>query len=238
LSATAIRRRSLQPLGAKMKQKYLNQITFFICLLLSFNCYSDSEQLFPIVETKEFSGVVVPTTYTSSKYHVKGDKNGYWEPNTVDILKFEKRLEFFLHYLSENLNSIPRSMNIDYSLSSKQMAEKYNKFIEAKSMIPMFLDDESLNFIIKNLKKYKRQYIGFTQNKEKRIYCNFFTPMPQAQLVHHEKAMGVRKGEGKFLWRKGMSGGLYIDGGGANYWTIVYCMKQDKCIDMKVNAPE
>lgn len=55
-------------------------------LLVSFRVYSDDDKLFPLLNTDGFTGVVVPVWYDSTPW-VKGDKNGFWTPQAIQIFK-------------------------------------------------------------------------------------------------------------------------------------------------------
>lgn len=142
-------------------------------------------------------------------------------PSHSDIQKAEKCIEEYLKSLK-----IPQFPTIDPALSKEETEKILNDFKNKQKQFPRFLEYESLEFIKKNLKTYRRQYVGYSLNGNKRIFCNFFP--------------GIKNGEkDRFaVWRKEITGKGDIDGGGASYWTIEYCMKGDKCINLKINAPE
>jgi len=200
--------------------KTFPSIILILTLMLSadIKVYSDNDKLFPLLDTDEFQGVVIPTWY-DLKYYAKGDKKGYWTPSLSYIQKAEKAIEQYLESLK-----IPEIPNPDPSISEKKMNEIFKEYSEKLSKFP--LDYESLEYIKKNLKKSRRQYIGLTVDGEKRIFCNFFPGIQKGKKDHFSD------------WRKHLTGGFDIDGGGASFWTIEYCIKEDKCINLKINAPE
>lgn len=151
---------------------------------------TENDKLFPLLDTDEFSGVVVPLWY-DFKFCTKVDEKVSWIPTISDIKK------------------------------SENCIEKYFKSLKVPK-----IEYESLEYIKKNLKKYRRQYVGFKVNGEKRIFCNFFPEMKEGKKDHFPS------------WRKHITGKMDVDGGGASFWSIVYCINKDKCIGFDMNAPE
>jgi hypothetical protein len=74
---------------------------------------------------------------------------------------------------------------------------------------------ENLAFIVENLVKYRRQYLGVVFDGEKRIWVNAFfsdTSFPDWERVPVD-----------------------VDGGGRNYWQIEYDLLDDECINFAVH---
>jgi hypothetical protein len=75
---------------------------------------------------------------------------------------------------------------------------------------------EATAYILENLAKYRRQYVGIVVDGEKRIWCNVFyfdgiSPDWQRYLVD-------------------------VDDGGRRYWQIEYILLKDECINFHVQG--
>jgi hypothetical protein len=75
---------------------------------------------------------------------------------------------------------------------------------------------ENVAFILENLEKYRRQYVGIVVDGEKRIWCNSFLSedsFPEWKRVPVD-----------------------VDGGGRSFWQIEYILLKDECIDFHVHG--
>ena len=75
---------------------------------------------------------------------------------------------------------------------------------------------ENAAFIVENLEKYRRQYVGIVVDGEKRIWCNSFffdDSFPEWKRVPVD-----------------------VDGGGRNFWQIEYLLLEDECINFHVHG--
>jgi hypothetical protein len=75
---------------------------------------------------------------------------------------------------------------------------------------------ESAAFILNNLEKYRRQYVGIDVDGEKRIWCNSFfsdDSFPDWERVPVD-----------------------VDGGGKHFWQIEYDLLKDECINFYVHG--
>ena len=75
---------------------------------------------------------------------------------------------------------------------------------------------ERAAFILKNLEKYRRQYVGIVVNGEKRIWCNLF-------LSDHSFPDWERVP-------------VYMIDGGEYFWQIEYDLLKDECINFYVHG--
>ena len=71
-------------------------------------------------------------------------------------------------------------------------------------------------FILNNLEKYRRQYVGIVVDGEKRIGCNLF-------LSDHSHADWERVP-------------VYVIDGGEYFWQIEYDLRDDECINFYVHG--
>jgi hypothetical protein len=75
---------------------------------------------------------------------------------------------------------------------------------------------ESAAFILENLEKYRRQYVGVVVDGEKRIWCNLFfsdDSFPEWKRIPVD-----------------------VDGGGNRFWQIDYIVPEDECIRFSVHG--
>ena len=75
---------------------------------------------------------------------------------------------------------------------------------------------ESAAFILNNLEKYRRQYVGIDVDGEKRIWCNLFfsdDSFPDWERVPVD-----------------------VDDGGKHFWQIEYDLLKDECINFYVHG--
>lgn len=74
---------------------------------------------------------------------------------------------------------------------------------------------EKISFIVENLGKYRRQYVGIVVDGEKRIWCNSFfsDSFPDWERLPVD-----------------------VDGGGNRFWQIEYSLSKDECTDFSVHG--
>lgn len=75
---------------------------------------------------------------------------------------------------------------------------------------------ENAAFILENLEKYRRQYVGIVVDGEKRIWCNLFLSddsFPEWTRIPVD-----------------------VDGGGNHFWQIDYTVPKDECIHFSVHG--
>jgi hypothetical protein len=74
---------------------------------------------------------------------------------------------------------------------------------------------ESVAFILENLEKYRRQYVGIVVDGEQRIWCNLFfsDSFPNWQRVPVD-----------------------VDDGGRHFWQIEYILTKDECINFYLHG--
>lgn len=75
---------------------------------------------------------------------------------------------------------------------------------------------EDAAFILKNNKKYWRQYVGIVVDGEKRIWCNSFF-----------------SGDSFPDWERVP---VDVDGGGKHFWQIEYDLLKDECLNFYVHG--
>ena len=71
-------------------------------------------------------------------------------------------------------------------------------------------------FVLENLARYRRQYVGIEVDGEKRIWCNLF------QFDDSTKD-----------WRRDL---VYVLDGGRDFWEIAYIPLKDECADFYVHG--
>jgi hypothetical protein len=93
---------------------------------------------------------------------------------------------------------------------------------EAENCIRQFLisaqdayQQESVAFILENLERYRRQYVGIVVDGEKRIWCNLFLSdsFPNWQWVPVD-----------------------VDDGGKHFWQIEYLLLEDECTNFYLHG--
>jgi hypothetical protein len=81
------------------------------------------------------------------------------------------------------------------------------------------INQSSSTIIHKNLKKYKRQYFGYINDKgEKILYINSLW----------------KKNEEENKWLNRL---IWVSDGGSHYWNIEYNLETDELINLSVNGP-
>ena len=75
---------------------------------------------------------------------------------------------------------------------------------------------ETVTFILENLEKYRRQYVGIVVDGEKRIWCNLF--LSDDSFPDWERVP------------------VYVLDGGRDFWQIEYILLKDECINFYVHG--
>lgn len=81
------------------------------------------------------------------------------------------------------------------------------------------IEYESYKYIIKNLKDYNRQFIGYIENGDKMLYINFYY-----KKIDNDK----NKPDSIMQWALG---------GGVNFFDITINLSKNKTMDFIINAP-
>ncbi len=129
-----------------------------------------------------------------------------------------------------------KTRNFDCAIFTKSETEipLANKFTPTRNMVDLVenalkkdlkkLNQKLINqppIIHKNLKKYKRQYIGYIDSKGNKIlYINFF--WDRTERKHFDK-MWLQK------W-------IYVSDGGSFFWNIKYNLETDKLFELSING--
>jgi hypothetical protein len=101
--------------------------------------------------------------------------------------------------------------------TAKFDSESYSNQTMGVSSINVNRSNEILN-IQKTLPHYYRQYIGIDVNGEKRIFVNFFK----------------KEHENKFAYWKNQI--VVVLDGGSDFWSIQYCVKGNRFVELQVNG--
>jgi hypothetical protein len=96
--------------------------------------------------------------------------------------------------------------------------ECIRRFLSSVQDDPRFdsYQKEAVAYILENLEKYRRQYVGIVVDAEKRIWCNVFFFKPPGPE-----------------WQRYL---VDVDGGGRHYWQIEYVLLKDECINFHVHG--
>jgi hypothetical protein len=115
----------------------------------------------------------------------------------------------------------------DEIMQGKRFTPTKEEIIKAENALKSKLKEVNRNFenqynspiIHKNLKKYKRQYFGFINNKgEKVLYINSLW----------------KKNEKETKWLQQI---IMVSDGGSYYWNIEYNLDNDELMNLSVNGP-
>ncbi len=132
-----------------------------------------SAEDFPIVDTPDYKGAIVPAGDAARDSRLAKSYGGFWTPTPEQVAKAEARIATFLEASTEKY--APRER--------------------------------------KKLKWFRRQYLGYTKDGEKRILCNFLP--------------GVKEGQDPFEGLRRSLVLLYDRG--PDYWKIDYRLEKDEC---------
>lgn len=115
----------------------------------------------------------------------------------------------------------------DEIMQGKRFTPTKEEIIKAENALKSKLKEVNRNFenqynspiIHRNLKKYKRQYFGFINNKgEKVLYINSLW----------------KKNEKETKWLQQI---IMVSDGGSYYWNIEYNLDNDELMNLSVNGP-
>jgi hypothetical protein len=130
------------------------------------------------------------------------------------------------HYSTKDYDcAIFPKANNDYAQAGKRFSPDFSDIDKAEHALleQLLLQRDSTKRIAdinRHLKKYKRQYFGYTgTNGHKILYINLFWD------------------DNKYVkdWLKQM---MMVQGGSASYWNIKYDLDTNKLFDMQINADE
>ena len=115
------------------------------------------------------------------------------------------------------------------SASTSYWEPSIDDISNVEKCIREFLDSAQLNpkldtyqkqsavFILDNLEKYRRQYVGFVVDGEKRIWCNLFYDADDSFYDWQHIPVD-------------------LDDGGNRYWQIEYSLPRDECLHFVVHG--
>jgi len=141
---------------------------------------------------------------------IKNDQNG-----GLKIIKTDQYEGVILED-SEPGGWIPDENNID---DFESELEKYLKKLEKNNLgVGTTYNKSSLSFVIKNIKSYKRQYVGKTIDGKKVLHCNFITLLDDNM---------------RDRWCKEY---ILILDGGPNFFTVNYDVTNKEYYELWING--
>jgi len=146
------------------------------------------EPVFPIVETTEYTGVIVPEDYLGRKIpdprrieRIIGiPAEGYWTPTPRDIERAEACIIRFL--------------------KDSQVVQSANEGAVEAGVRPSVPANPEIPKIAAHLHAYGRQYVGLIQSGDRRVLCNLF-PKPLAEDKSWRSHIVVVDDGGFWYWR-------------------------------------
>lgn len=147
---------------------------------------------YEIVKLGNVIGVIFPK---EAAIPVGEEVKGYWTPTRADVIKADSCIKRFLE---------------------KYDVSKQTNFYGAVHM------QDDINKILRDLSKYKRQYVGIVVNSGKRIHINLF--------YSSERSAGDKEFAD---WR---SNYVLVEDGGRHFFRIEYDLKHDACSKLSING--